>query len=125
MGAGRFVLPASLAGVAAGVLAVDVAALPVVAPVIAGASAVVVGSLGRSAAIGIIGVAFIAFGAGAWRGEAAATTGHPGQASVADLVDGGEHELVGTVLDDPRPREDRLQLVIGDIVAARDGKAIS
>jgi len=114
-----------LAGVATGVLAADMAPLPVLGPVIAGATAFVVGSLGRSAAIGIIGVAFIAFGAGAWRGEAAATTGHPEQASVADLVDGGEHELVGTVLDDPRPREDRLQLVIGDIVAARDGKAIS
>jgi len=124
VGAGRFVLPVSLAGVAAGVLAADVTALPVVAPVIAGASALAIGAWGRTAVIGIIGVAFIAFGVGAWRGEAAATTGHPEQASVADLVDGGEHDLVGTVLDDPRPREDRLQLVIGDIVVARDGSAI-
>jgi competence protein ComEC len=113
-----------LAGIAAGVLAADMAAVPVVASVVGGATGIAVGALGRSMAVRIVGVAFIAFGVGAWRGEAATTTAHPDRVPVAELVDAGEHELVGTILDDPRPRDDRLQLVIGEIAVARDGRAI-
>ena len=29
--------------------------------------------------------------------------------------------MLGTVVDDPRPREDRVQLVLGDLAVARDG----
>ena len=45
----------------------------------------------------------------------------PAPSSVATLIDGDGHEVLGTVVDDPRPREDRLQLVLGDLATASDG----
>ena len=68
----------------------------------------------------VIGVALAAFALGSWRSQAADPVG-VGPTSVATLVDGDEHEVVGTVVDDPRPREDRVQLVLGDLASATDG----
>lgn len=127
MAAGRFVLPASLAGLAVGILAADRGWLEAGWPALAAAGmAAVLGLLGgrRGAALAILGVALAAAAAGAWRYESGAGLGGVGDASVARLVDGQEHRLVGTVLDDPRPREDRLQVVLGDLVTARGGAAI-
>ena len=105
---------------AAGILVADSTNVPVL-PLLGGGGAIVAIGLGagwRSAVL--LGVALGAFGLGAWRGEAAA----PDTAtSVATLVDGREHELLGMVVDDPRPREDRVQLVLGDLAIARDGVA--
>lgn len=127
MAAGRFVLPASLAGLAAGILAADRGWLEAGWPVLAaGGVATVLGALAgrRGAALGILGVALAAAAIGAWRYESGAGLGGVGDASVATLVDGQEHQLVGTVLDDPRPREDRLQVVLGELVTARDDVAV-
>ncbi len=38
------------------------------------------------------------------------------------MADGAEHELIGTVVDDPRPREDRIQLVLGAIETVVTGR---
>jgi competence protein ComEC len=114
------VLPAVLAGVAGGILAADSLSLP--APPLAGAGVgLAVAGLGLGWRWALLaGVALAAFGLGAWRAEAFSAV-HTGEDSVATLVDGGEQRLLGTVVDDPRPREDRLQLVLGDVVIARAG----
>ena len=124
MGAGRFVLPAALAGVAIGILGADLgfAASPLVAAA-AGALALGTGRLlgPRGASTLVLGAALLGTSAGSWRHEA---TDHgavdPAQ-SVAALVDGADNRVVGSVVDDPRPRADRLQLVLGGVVAEEDG----
>ena len=119
MPAGSLVLPAVLAGVAAGILAGDSVAL-VQAPILGG---IVLAGIGLGLpwrTVLLIGVALTAFGLGSWRSQAADPV-RVGATSVATLVDGNGHELLGTVVDDPRPREDRLQLVLGDLATARDG----
>ena len=124
MGAGRYVLPATLGGVAAGVLVADLGAVPTGPPLLAGAAVITLGALMRSGVPAIVGVALIAFALGAWRGETVDTTSRPESASVMDLVDGREHDLAGTVLDDPRPRGDRVQLVIGEVAVSTEGHVI-
>ncbi len=119
MGATRLVLPATLGGVALGVLAADAIGLPPSPALIAGAAAAIVAAVIRSGGLALIGVALLAVAAGCWRGAADEPAG--AGASVAVLVDGAEHDITGTVMDDPRPREDRLQLVLGDVSA--DGLA--
>ena len=129
---GRFALPAALAGIAAGILATDlVGAMPPEALTTAGALGAVAALLGTALAGGragggllLGGVVVIGLLVGSWR-QAVADPPATGGASVASLVDGGEHELVGSVVDDPRPREDRLQLVLADLIVARDGSAAS
>ena len=121
MGVTRFVLPAALAGVAGGTLATDAhGAMPVVLLLVAGAVVLGASVAVRVAPLALVGVAVAAVAVGAWRGEAVAPPS--GASSVASLVDGEEHELIGIVLDDPRPRADRLQLVLGEIRTARGGK---
>src|SRR5688500_3301657 len=119
MGSGRFILPAVLAGVATGVLAVDVTPIPVALTLALAAVTLVIGGLTRSALLAIAAISIAAFGVGAWRGEPAMAAGD--RVTVANLVDGNEHDLVGTILDDPRPRGDRLQLVLGEVDVVRDG----
>ena len=131
MGIGRFGLPLALAGVAAGILVADLALAPPLAAVLAGAltslaCGVLIGP--RSTAGGtvlLVGV-FIGFAAiGAWRQESSDPSNPDHLPSVAALVDGEEHELVGTVVDDPRPREDRIQLVMGELVSAVNGQPVA
>ncbi|HET8776217.1 MAG TPA: ComEC/Rec2 family competence protein [Candidatus Limnocylindria bacterium] len=121
MGAAPLVLPATLGGVALGVLAADAIGLSPLPVVIAGAAAVAVALVVRSGGLAVIGVALLAASIGLWRGAAAETVDP--RTSVAGLADGAEHDIAGTVVDDPRPREDRLQLVLGDVTA--DGLARS
>ncbi len=115
MGAGRFVLPATLAGVALGILAADVAPVPVGWALAAGGVLASLSALGRVAAGTVLGVAVIAVGLGGWRGTPSATSAQPDRPPLSVVVDGAAHELTGTIVDDPRPRADRLQLVIGDV----------
>ena len=120
MRAARFVLPATLAGVSSGVLAAD-AGIPLL-PAVAGATmAALVAVATRTPAFAIVAVLLAAACLGGWR--ASIGVADAGAVSVASLVDGAEHDLVGTILDDPRPREDRLQLVLGEIVVADAGAA--
>jgi competence protein ComEC len=125
MGATRLALPTSLVGIAGGILLADTAAgLPLAAVAIAGTALIVVGLAGgrRGAAAALLGLALVGGAIGAWRSSTSATP-VDGDRSVARLVDGDEHRLAGTVVDDPRPREDRLQLVLGELAAGDDGRS--
>ena len=123
MPASALVLPAVLGGAAAGILAADTVAVPALPIVAAGAGIAVVGlALGWRATL-LVGIGLAALGVGAWREGAAEPLG-TGEVSVATLVDGGDHELLGTVVDDPRPRADRLQLVLDDVAVTRDGEVV-
>ena len=120
MGTARFVLPATLAGVALGILLADLgAAPPPVAAATGGALAAVVAALlGRYGWLAIVlGAALLGTGAGAWRQATTDPAGSDPRASVASLVDGQDHRVSGVVADDPRPRADRLQLVLSNVVA--------
>ena len=131
MGVGRFALPAALLGLAGGILAADLGLAPPLA-ILAGA-AVAAGLLGMLASPGsgagaamVLASVFLAATAvGGWRQQATDPSRPADRPSVAVLVDGEEHELVGTVVDDPRPREDRIQLVLGDLVVAIDGRPVA
>ena len=120
MNVATLVLPAVLGGVAAGILAADAVGVPALPLLGGGVGVAVLGlALGWRSAV-LLGVACASIGLGVWRGEAAALVV---ETSVGTLVDGDEHELLGTVVDDPRPREDRVQLVLGDVTVAREGAA--
>jgi len=132
VGIRRFALPLALAGCAAGVLGGDHApAFPtVVLAGVAGTLAVVGCLLGPRSPAGsfalLVATAVAFVGVGSWRQVAMQSSGPPGGvAGVGRLVDGAEHEIVGTVIDDPRPREDRIQLVLGQLVTAVDGRAVA
>jgi competence protein ComEC len=116
VGSAPFVLPAVVAGVASGILATDHGLAIVPALAAGGLAIALLGVLAGMRAPGVLALALaLGFATGAWRqGEAAADPELP---SVASLADGTEQALVGRVVDDPRPREDRLQLVLGDLVA--------
>ena len=119
MPATALILPAVLGGVAAGILAGESVAVAQL-PLLAGVGLTGIGLALRWRTWLVLGVALTAFGLGSWRSQAADPVGI-GATSVATLVDGDDHEVVGTVVDDPRPREDRLQLVLGDLAIAKDG----
>ena len=132
MGHGRFALPVALAGVAIGVLAADQGIQPPLATLLGasiacGMGGVVVSPISRVGGSLLLVAAVLpaAGAAGAWR-QGQADIGRPSETpSVAVLVDQGERVLTGTVIDDPRPREDRLQLVLGELTAEVDGRAFS
>jgi len=131
VGIARFALPVALAGFAAGVLAADLGLAPATATLLVGGLVAVVGGalIGPNVAAGggllLIGV-LLGFGAlGAWRQDMTDPSRPTEQPPVVSLVDGNEHELIGTVMDDPRPREDRIQLVLGQLLAAVDGRPVA
>jgi competence protein ComEC len=123
MTAGRFLLPAIVAGLAGGVLLADGGVEP---PSAAIGSGIVLGLLslgwlarGRrlAAVIVLVAVVVTGVGVGLWR---AATTGPPaGATSIGDLA-GTQLELEGTLIEDPRPRGSRLQLVLDELVLLTD-----
>ena len=124
MGVGRFVLPATLGGVATGILGADLGlAPPPLAAALGGAMAVGIGGVlgGRGAWILVLGVALLGSAAGPWRQVSADPVSANPATSVVALVDGEERRVAGTVVDDPRPRADRLQLVLAEVVADDDG----
>ena len=113
----RWVMPATLVGVAAGILAADLGLAPAPGPtVLAGLAGLAIAAVGgRAAGAAVLfAVIVLAFGAGAWR-QAVVATQPAGALLVADLVDGAEHDLSGAVVDDPRPRADRLQVVLAEL----------
>jgi competence protein ComEC len=122
MGIARFVMPAALTGVAGGILLADLGRAPGVLPsLVAGVALAGIGTVvgGRAGLMAIIGVGLLGVAGGEWRHGATDPGGIEIAVSVASLVDGDEHGVAGTVVDDPRPRADRIQLVIGDIVVDR------
>ena len=122
-------MPVALLGVAGGVLAADHGVAPPLTILLGGAIAL--GALaalvapGATAGVATIGAVLLAASAvGTWRHADADPMRPSDRPSVAALVDGDEHELAGIVLDDPRPREDRIQLVLGELVAGVGGRAV-
>ena len=128
MAPGRFALRFALLGVAGGILSADLGLLPSAAALIgAGTGACLLGfALRPGSAVGgtlmLAAVLLVAGAVGGWRQHATDPTRPTTLPSVAALADGEEHEIVGTVVDDPRPREDRVQLVLADLVVALHGR---
>ena len=111
-----------MAGAALGILAADQGWLPPVGGVALGGFALLAGAFAVSGTITGARLAFaaavaIGVAAGGWRFDAVASSSLDSGPSLAGLVDGADHDLVGTVADDPRPRQDRLQLVLTDVSA--------
>jgi competence protein ComEC len=113
-------LPAALAGAVAGIVAQDggVAALgaPIIAPLALGA--IVVGLLVRARPLLLIATFALAVAIGAWRGAAVALPNGPG--SVAAFIGEDEYRLEGAVVDDPRPRGGRQQVVLDQVTLATE-----
>jgi competence protein ComEC len=117
----RLGLPSATAGMMAGILAQDVGWLPgsgsaLLVVVACGgllASAAAATRRPRGAAIGIV---VLAAAVGAWRGTSSALPTGPG--SVAALVDTGSLLIHGEVVDDPRPRGERQQVVLDRVSVA-------
>jgi competence protein ComEC len=119
----RLALPGALLGVALGILAADAGQVPtaVLVAMAAVAAGTILATLGRRAtAIGCLALA-VALGLGAWRGAGAALPTGPG--SVTGLIGHGELRLIGTVVDDPRPRGSSQQVVLEQLIATRPGSS--
>jgi competence protein ComEC len=111
-------LPACLAGTAAGILLGDAGLLMGGAAAVlpAGGGLLVLGGwLARRRVPVALGAAILAIQVGAWRASATALPVGPG--SVAALIDGATHALSGTVAEEPRPRGERQQAVLDDLAA--------
>lgn len=122
MGASRFALAAALVGVATGIVVADSFADVVTQPLLAGTGLALAGLGLRRPRVVLLGVLLLGSGVGAWRAGASAAPS--GAESVASLADAGELTLAGTIVDDPRPRGDRLQLVLGEVHGQRDGTVV-
>lgn len=117
----RLALPGALAGLALGILAADAQAGPI-ALLVAGLAVLLAAALAplrRAAAAIAFAALAVGLALGMWRGAALALPS--GHGSVAGLIGGGEVGLVGTVVDDPRPRGSSQQVVLEDLVAAQPG----
>lgn len=105
---------AALCGLALGILAADGGASAPMVPLAATAGLIMAASAMARAGVGVVlGVGLLALAVGGWR--AALDAPPDPAASVARLADGRSHEITGTVTDDPRPRGDRLQLVLAGL----------
>ncbi len=117
-------LPALAAGVALGILAADVGLGPsaVLTFMLGMALALASGTLPRAGrpARGVLalGVALLGVGLGASRGDAVALPTGPD--SVVARIGPTSWRLAGTVVDDPRPRGERQQAVLDELVLASD-----
>ena len=115
----RLALPGALAGLALGILAADAGSgslalgVAALATLLAAALALV-----RRPAMAMACAALaLGLALGAWRGTSLALPSGPG--SVSGLIGEGEVHLVGTLVDDPRPRGSSQQVVLEDLEAAR------
>ncbi len=113
-------LPATAAGAALGILLADAGWLAA-----ATALPLIFGSLGagllagatRRLILGVLAAALLGVALGAWRGSGAALPSGPD--SVAALVGPTEWRLAGTVIEEPRPRGERIQMVLDQVGVGR------
>ncbi|MGH2455254.1 MAG: ComEC/Rec2 family competence protein [Candidatus Limnocylindria bacterium] len=108
-------LPVVLAGTAVGVLAADAGWQPA-APALIAAAAILVAAgvmLRRPAVVGC-GVLLLGLAVGEWRGVASALPTGPD--SLSALTGEASWQITGTVVDDPRPRGERQQVVLEAVV---------
>ncbi len=120
----RLALPATLLGLALGILSADAGAgiAAAAAAALVAVLATVVLALrraGPAVALAGLGVGLVL---GAWRGTALDLPAGPG--SVASLIDRGAILLAGTVVDDPRPRGSSQQVVLDGIMAREGGRTV-
>lgn len=118
-------LPAAISGVALGILAADAGALPGGGAVPLGLgvplilAAAVLRGPGRGPRVALcVGVVLVGIGLGAWRG--AATALPTGPDSVIGHIGPISWQVVGTVVEEPRPRADRQQAILDELVLAAD-----
>jgi competence protein ComEC len=128
MTAAAWLLPGAVTGAAIGILLADPAQpvppwlgsmLPAFS--VAGAGCLLLGvSAGRIRGLRagglVLGAILLALSGGAWRAGAASLPSGPSSisAAVASLAD-REAQIAGTAVDDPRPKEDRQQVVLEDV----------
>ncbi len=119
-------LPSCLAGIAAGILAADPARPPppmvgtlFIAGLAVSGQALFVGLVARRRApllvpwIAMSGALALGVALGTWRAAGATLPTGPGSmAQAAASTVAGERAVLGTVVDDPRPRDDRQQVVL-------------
>jgi len=117
----RLAVPMALAGMALGILANDarLARVALAGAVLAGSVTIAMGVVRRPALAVACAALGIGLALGVWRGAGAELPSGP--ASVTALIGRGELRLVGTVVDDPRPRGGSQQVVLDHLVAAREG----
>jgi len=118
----RLALPGVLVGVVLGILAVDAGAEPLALGLAAAAAiTVALAALLWSASVALA-CAALAIGLllGAWRDTAIALPSGPG--SISGLIERGEIEVAGTVLDDPRPDGSTQQVVLDELLGRIDGR---
>lgn len=118
-------LPVVLVGVAIGVGATGATVdesllLPLVAVAGLAVAACTVALSGRLAGGALVALCASGVLIGAWRGASAALP--TGADSVVAAIGIDEHELGGVLADEPRPREDRFQLVLDEVVV--DGRPL-
>jgi predicted membrane metal-binding protein len=117
----RLALPTVLVGLVLGIVAADadVASVALGAAALAGVAVAVLVPL-RSPGIALACAALtVGLLLGAWRGASVALPTGPG--TVSGLVDRGEVELAGRVVDDPRPGGSTQQVVLDELVGRIDG----
>ena len=123
MAPGALLLPAGLAGVMLGTLLQDGGLLADATPALVGGGGGVLAAtaaLSRRAGILVAAIMLIGVAVGAWRGAAAALPEGPGSlASMAASSGSAEHMVSGRVAEEPRPRADRQQVVLEDVLVER------
>jgi competence protein ComEC len=119
------VLPAMLVGVALGIVARDAGITAVSSALLPFAAALMVvpAAILRSRALAVVAVLAAATAFGGWRGEVVALPAGAGSVQAAI----GEEALtvVGTAIDDPRPRGERQQVVLGDITLGTEPPGVA
>jgi len=125
-------LPAALAGVTLGVLLGDLAVSAALSLEFAGlATSLVLLAAGRqlcrsrgsvTRALALVPILFVGMAAGTLRESAAALPTEPGTVAALATSRTAQIQISGTLLDDPRPREDRQQVVLEAVSA--DGRHV-
>jgi len=118
-------LPAVAAGVALGILAADARLAPsgLLTFAVGIALALVSGAIPRAGRLArvvlAVGVALLGVGLGVSRG--AATASSTGPDSVVAHIGPTSWQVAGTVVDDPRPRGERQQAILDELLLATEG----
>ncbi len=120
MSASRLVLPAALAGATLGVFLSDAGRLPatVQLALLFLALAAAASSTAQPVRVPAAALAALVLGIalGGWRGAASELPTGPD--SIAALVGAGEWQLSGTLAEEPRPKAERVQLVLEQVAVS-------
>jgi competence protein ComEC len=118
------VLPAVVGGLASGILLTDAGMLsPAITPAVLAGAAILgaVARVGRSAFLAVLAAVALGAGLGVWRGGSATVPIGPG--SIGSLVGSTQWRLSGTLVEEPRPKGERAQLILDQVTASADDSA--